>query len=359
MPDQPPAPRTDPVLGRIAESRLGHREAENNGPLARWGSKPAPPVPGAKWFEQYTCTPARLSNGLGTDRQWYALHYSSCLVRGFCDLGVIRAALADEGVFPVGALRKGAREASAMATLWFNLIHDSVCGTYHEVVLSFDVSLSRPDAIAFREGGLVSAPWALQYANFGPSVCDAQFLHSLWINSPLSITWGREMQAFPKHPKPVDSTLSDDAQAFAFDLSWDGQNVMRGAATKRFGFVPFLREGLGLVTSNGLLGVLGFLAAPAFDIPIVMPRRTATASQVPRRYVGHLWKGLHPYAVQVWPWGEGDRLELGHISLPTGCEEHNGHALLARAGFEPMAVTYLPRAAALVEGAATTGGELR
>ena len=55
--------------------------------------------------------------------------------------------------------------------------------------------------------------------------------------------------------------------------------------------------------------------------------------------------------MQVWPWGDGDELEFGDAELPTGCEDHNGHRLLRKAEFRPLSVTYLPRAAALVEAA--------
>lgn len=340
-------PSEDPVLGRLTESRVG--KGDTTSELAAWGGKPAAPVPGAAWYGGFAFEPARLSNGLATDRQWATFDFTSVLLRGFCDLDIVREALADDGVFPVGAVPAGDTKPRAMATIWLNVIHDSVCGRYHEVVLSFDVSLTQPDAVAFREGGLVAAPWALQYANFGPSVCDGQLLHSLWIDSPLSITWGREMQAFPKHPKPVKSTLTDDASAFAFDLSWDGRNVMRGRLAKRFGLAGFVRQGVGLVTANNPVGVTRFLASRAFDIPIVMPAKTAAQNGVPRRYVGHLWKGLDPFAVQVWRWSEGDTLELGDIEIPTGCEDHNGHALLARAGFQPVSVTYIAHAGAVVE----------
>ncbi len=331
--------KIDPVLGRIPESRVGR------GDLERWGSKPAAPVPGARWFEQFDYETARLSNGLETERQWYALHFRSFLVRGFCDLALVRDALAGEGLVPVGAQRMGKAVPEAMATLWFNLIEDSVCGTYHEIVLSFDVA-SSGEPVAFRTKG--PGTWELQYANFGPSVCEGQFLHSLWIDSPLSIAWGREMQGFPKHPKPVASRLDDGSLRFEFDLSWDGSNVMRGRIEKRF---AFLAQASGLVLAHGPVDVTKFVLSPSFDIPILMPKKTADRNGVGRRYVGHLWKGLHPFAVQVWPWGPNDALELGTIEVPTGCEDHNGHALLARARFSPASVTYLPRSAAIVESA--------
>ncbi|MEI6374560.1 MAG: hypothetical protein WCP26_12330 [Actinomycetes bacterium] len=342
-----PNPILDPVAGRVPESRIARGEAGDD--LAAWGATPARPVAGTAWFNQYSYHPATLSNGLTTDREWYAMSYTSFLIRGFCDMEVVSEALADEGVFPVGAQRKGDAAPKAMATIWLNIINDSVCGAYNEVVLSFDVNHSSAGKVAFREGGRVDATWALQYGNFGPSVCDSQFLHSLWIDSPLSISWGREMQAFPKHPKPVSSVLSDQPSEFTFDLSWDGHNVMKGRAAKRFGTVPFLREGMGLVAANGLTGVSGFLAAESFDIPITMPVKTAAENNVPRHYVGHLWKGRNPYAVQVWPWASDDVLDLGDVTEPTGCEDHNGHNLLKRAGFEPVSVTYVPRSSALVE----------
>jgi hypothetical protein len=329
--------RIDPVLGRIPDSRVGR------GGLEAWGSTPQPPVSGAAWFEQFAYQPARLSNGLETDRQWYALHFRSVLVRGFCDLAVVRRALEAEGLVPVGACREGSPTPEAMATLWFNRIEDSVCGTYCEIVLSFDVA-SSGEPVAFRTDG--PGTWELQYANFGPSVCEAQFLHSLWIDSPLSIAWGREMQGFPKHPKPVAARLDDAPDRYGFELAWDGQNVMRGRIAKRFSFPSQAR---GLVLAHGPFAVTRFVLAPAFDVPIRMPNKTAAQNRVGQRYVGHLWKGLDPFAVQVWPWHAGDSLELGSIEVPSGCEDHNGHALLARARFTPVSVTYLRRAAAIVE----------
>lgn len=343
-----PDPPEDPRLGRLTESRLGKPAAGPSGALAAWGAKPAPPVSGLAWLKSFRTDSARLSNGLATDRQWYAHDFTACLIKGFCRRDVIEAALSGEGCHAVGA--GDVSSPFAMATIWLNVIHDSVCGSYHEVVLSIDVSRTRADALAFRTAPSRAA-WALQYPSFGASVCDAQFLHSLWINSPLSITWGREMQAFPKHPKPVASTITDDPKQFRFDLRWDGQVVMRGAVRKRFGVRGFMRESLGLVGAHGVGRVSSFLAAKSFDVPLLMPAKTATAYDLPRRYLAHLWKGLNPAAVRVWPWGTDDVLELGDLNVSSGCEDHNGQQLLRRAEFRPVAVTYIPHASALIETA--------
>ena len=79
--------------------------------------------------------------------------------------------------------------------------------------------------------------------------------------------WGREMQGFPKHPKPVESTITDDAERFAFDLRWDGEVVMRGSVRKRFGVGGFLRESWGLFRNHRPERVLGFLAAILLTAP--------------------------------------------------------------------------------------------
>ena len=100
-----PNPIGDPTLGRLTESRVGRGEAGDH--LIEWGGVPKAPVAGSTWLDQFPSHPARLSNGLATDREWSAFSYSSCLIRGFCDMEVVRAALADEGVFPVGAIRRG------------------------------------------------------------------------------------------------------------------------------------------------------------------------------------------------------------------------------------------------------------
>lgn len=338
-----PLTRDDPTVGRVTESRTGGA----GGDLAVWGSKPAAPVCGPAWLRSFPTETARLSNGLGTDRQWYAFDFTAGLIKGLCRPEVIADALAPEGVHPVLVEVNGGRFATA--TLWLNVIRDSVCGAYHEVVLSFDVSTARADAVAVRTSA-ARAPWAVLYPNFGPSACDAQFLHSLWIDSPLSIAWGREMQGFPKHPRPVTTTITDDGR-FAFDVRHGSDVVMRGSTTKRFGVRGLLRESWGLVTTHRLGGVLGFLAAKSFDVPIRMPAATAAQNGVPRDYLAHLWKGLNPAAVRVWPWAADDVLELGDVAVETGCEPHNGHRLLRAAEFRPVSVTYLPRAAAFVGGA--------
>ncbi len=59
-------------------------------------------------------------------------------------------------------------------------------------------------------------------------------------------------------------------------------------------------------------------------------------------------------AVQCWPWGDGDTLELGNVVRPSGSEVNNGHDLIRQADFTPSVVTYLPFMQAYI-GEASTG----
>lgn len=340
----------DPINGRVTESRLGRKLEAPAHTQSQWGSIPAKPFCNLAWLQSFPTERAQLSNGLWSDRQWYAFDLTTCLVKGFCQYDDIANALADEGLYPIAAYCDG-NGPLAMATLWFNIIRDSVCGTYHEVVLSIDVSQTKSEKVAFQVGS-ANSPWAILYPNFSHGVCEAQFLHSLWINSPLSIAWGREMQGFPKHPQPVTSVLADEDQAFTFDLKWDDAIVLRGQTQKHFGLREFIQQARGLITTQKTMEVLRFLTHRSFDVPIVMPLKTTTQNQVPRHYVGHLWKGLSLAAVQVWPWGAGDTLEFGEIAIETGCEPHNGHRLLQTSKFQPVSVTYIPRMSAFVSNSA-------
>lgn len=335
-------------LGRITESRLGYGP---NAPVdfRSWGARPIPAVCGNHWLDAYQPEPGRLSIGLGTHRQWYSHHFTACIIKGFCRHDLIADALKDEGLYPVAAYvdQDG---PLAMASIWLNVIHDSVCGCYHEVVISFDVNRTRSDAVAFRTSSS-KAPWALLYPNFGTSACDGQFLHSLYIDSPISISWGREMQSFAKHPQPTQTSISDGPATIGFDVAWGGQTILKGSVAKRFGLAGLMKESIGLLRTQPFGEVMGFLIKPAIETPMFQPRKTARQHNNGTNYLAHLWKGISPNAVQAWPWAETDTLDLGTITQATGVEDHNAHDLLRRADFKPVTVSYMPRLAAFIESA--------
>ncbi|MDF1844670.1 MAG: hypothetical protein P1U77_24915 [Rubripirellula sp.] len=311
-------------LGRITESRID----------LPWG-RPAKKVRNLTWFNKRTFTTAKLSTGLSTERQWYAYDSTAMIVKGHCAYQPIANALAAEGLVPVRT-----SDERAIVSIWFNQLRDSVCGTYHEIVMSIDSAISGEDSKAgFSSTG---NPFHYLYNQLGGSVCKQQFLHSLYINSPLSIAWGREMQAFPKHPLPVDSQLNDGKHSFEAKLAWDSDLIAQATIRKRWGLRASLAEGLGLVTTARLSDVARFLNASEIEVPIQMPRRTASRYDVPTNYLAFIRKGKNPAAIRCWPWHDDDTLELGRVRKSTDCEDHNGHLLFQAADFRPKVVSYIP-----------------
>jgi len=265
------------------------------------------------------------------------------------NVDVALQALKDEpGLYPV---LSSPGSSQALATIWINDIDDCVCGRYHEYIISIDVSTTpgRTSNVLLQDTSTAAA-YACWYNNFSTDICQAQYLHSLYINSPLSIAWGREMQAFPKHPIPVESEITLSTPTKAFSCFWGAERIMTMSTKEHvFGVTAFLQQAIGLITTVGLRKVLRFLVSPSFDVGIYMPTATAQQNQRPRQYVGTLWKGLSPLAVQVWPWNaETDRLELGNVMKPTGAEAGNGAAWLKQGGFQPLSLCFVERMSGIV-----------
>ncbi len=323
--------------------------------LKQYGVDPAsvqPPPGGMSFFERFSFNPDKLSisETLTTDREWSVGRASILIVKGIVDLEPIQEALREEGLHPVLCRVKGEDKLKALASIWINELHDSVCGAYHEYVISFDVHKTRQEVVAFSPG-LSPAAYACWYNNFGDDVCEAQFLHSLYINSPLSIAWGREMQAFPKHPEPVQSVIDLDGtkKVQSCEMKWDSETILRIATERRFGMGGFVKEGAGLITQLGPVKVTRFLGNPVFGSHIIMPRKTAAQNDRPIDYTAHIWKGLHPMAVKLWPWNpETDSITLGGITKESGCEDNNGIALLKKASFQPLSVCSIDELSAVV-----------
>ncbi|MDG1873481.1 MAG: acetoacetate decarboxylase family protein [Mariniblastus sp.] len=310
--------------GRITESRTD----------PTWGCSPSR-IKNSKWFEAHKYTAGQLSLGHKTDQQYYFYDATGLVIKGHCSYKEISSALAEEGLNPIRTT-----DGRAFVSIWFNIIRDSVCGEYHEIAISIDATQCGENCgvdVASKDN-----PFHHLYSNFGNSVCKCQFMHSLYINSPVSIAWGREMQAFPKHIDPVDSMIEDNSRCFESKIQWQNDLIFRASVRKQFGVAQFVKQGLGLVSGIGPLSMLNFLTASQFEVPIQMPQKIARQYSLPSKYLSVIRKGLHPGSVQCWPWGDSDMLELGDVVRQSGSEANNGHDLIRRSDFTPTVVTYLP-----------------
>lgn len=289
-------------------------------------------IANAGFFDSFDYTPGTLSSGIPTEKPYYCYAGASVVIKGTCAAEPIRAALAREGLHPVLTA-----DGRAMASLWVNEIRDSVIGGYHEIALSFDAA----DRAGVRAAARGSGPYALVYNYLGGECIN--FIHTLWINSPLSISWGREMQAFPKHPDPVQSRIEIGAGRAAFSAAWGDRSILRGQVRIPGAIANTLPQVLGVSAACGPLALLRFACSRVVRFTMLFPKTTRRQYGVACAHRGHLFKGLSPSAVLVYPWTSADSLEWGTGLHDRAAEGHESPTdLLVAAGFEPRVVTCLP-----------------
>lgn len=325
---QPPTPTELPasVAGRRTEGR-----ALGRGSLER--------IPNLGFFDSFRYTPATLSSGVRTEKPYYCYGGASIIVKGTCDAAPVTQALAREGLHPVLTA-----DGRAMASLWVNEIGDSVIGGYHEIALSFDAA-DRPGVRVAARG---DSAYALAYNYLGGECLN--FIHTLWISSPLSILWGREMQAFPKHPRPVNSVIEIGGGSARFSAQWGDRRILAGRIRVPNAWTNLPGQLLGVSLACGPLRLLRFAASPVVRFTTVFPRATRRQYGVTCAHRGHLYKGLSPAGVLVYPWNENDTLEWGTGFADLVADDHESPTdLLVAARFQPRMVTCLPRLQLVIE----------
>lgn len=287
-------------------------------------------IPNLGLFKRFQYTSHRLSNGVETEKPYYCYNAEILIMKGACQAAPMEKALAKEGLYPVRTA-----DGRALASIWINQLKDSVIGPYHEIVFALDASL-RPDAVA-----PVRGPFGTLYSFFGGECLN--YLHTLYITSPLSIMWGREMQAFPKHPTPCQASTRFGSDAIEFDVAWGDKKLLSGQVGNRWGMRAFALQSLSLVGAFGLGRVLRFLTSPVVPMPIRMPASVKAQYGIKNDHMGHILKGLNPFGIRAWPWLKHDRLELG---LGRQAEATDGQEsatdLWHQAEFQPMIAVHVP-----------------
>lgn len=310
----------DDVVGRRPESRA-------------LGGSTTRHIPHLGFFESFAYEPKVLSSGVRTEKPYYCYLGASVVVKGTCDAEPIRRALAREGLHPI---LDG--DGQALASLWVNDIRDSVIGGYHEIALSFDAA----DRPGVRPAARGTGPYSLVYNYLGGECIN--FIHTLWINSPLSIRWGREMQAFPKHPEPVSSRIEIGRREARFSAAWGERPILQGRVhlPNAWGNAP--AQLAGVARACGALPLLRFAVSPVVRFPMLFPKTTRQQYGVTCAHRGHLYKGLSPTGVLVYPWRDDDELIWGTGLKDRAAEDHESPTdLLVEARFRPRAITYLPQ----------------
>jgi hypothetical protein len=170
---------------------------------------------GPSLFEAYPTTEQyELSSGAVCDIPYACRSADFAVLHGPADLAVVRRLLAGQRYQPVSV--GGGRCAAA---LWLADYHDTTCGPYKELILSFAVSQKPLEVQA-------NGPFELLQAGAHP---DATALcYKLILDQQVPIDFGREVHGHAKHPTPQPVNISFSAPWCRFDVSCEGKRVLFG-----------------------------------------------------------------------------------------------------------------------------------
>ncbi|MDY7228015.1 hypothetical protein [Hyalangium rubrum] len=184
-------------------------------------TRPAPSL-----FEAYPPTEDyELSSGVVCQVPYACRDADMAVLHGTADLEVVRRLLAGQRYQPVSI---GANRCTA--ALWLADYHDTTCGPYKELIVSFAVS-TKPLEIP------ASGPLELLQAGAHP---DATVLcYKLILDQQVPIDYGREVHGHAKHPTPQPVDIAFSAPWCRFDVTCEGKRVA-------FGRVRFPEEPTGV-----------------------------------------------------------------------------------------------------------------
>jgi hypothetical protein len=192
-------------------------------------------TPSPSLFEIYPPSEAyELSSGVVCEIPYACRSADFAVLHGPADIEVVRRLLAGQRYQPVSV-----GGGKCAASLWLADYHDTSCGPYKELILSFTVSLKPLEVVA-------SAPMERLAASGHP---DATLLcQKLILDQQVPIDFGREVHAHAKHttPQPVDISFS--ASSCKFNVSCDGHRVAFGQVRLPEEPAAMMRASFGFVT---------------------------------------------------------------------------------------------------------------
>jgi hypothetical protein len=125
------------------------------------------------------------------------------------------------------------------AALWIADYHDTSCGPYKEIILSFPSSLKALEMTA-------NSPMELLQAGALPD--STIYCHKLILDQQVPIDFGREVHGHAKHPTPQPVDISFAPPWCRFDVACDGKRVAFGKVRLPEELSPPQRVSFGFVT---------------------------------------------------------------------------------------------------------------
>lgn len=165
----------------------------------------------------------------------YACRDADMLVlHGPVDLAVARRLLAGQRYQPVSV--GGGRTAAA---IWLAHYHDTTCGPYKELIVTFPVSSKPLEVVA-------NSP--LELLNAGAHPDATAYCYKLVLDQQVPIDFGREVHGHAKHPTPQPVDVSFSAPWCRFNVSCEGKRITFGKVRYPEEPAPVQRLSIGFVT---------------------------------------------------------------------------------------------------------------
>jgi hypothetical protein len=190
---------------------------------------------GQSLFDAYPTTEEyELSSGVVCEIPYACRSADMVVLHGSADLEVARRLLAGQPYQPVSV-----GNGRCTAALWIADYHDTTCGPYKELIVSFAVSTKPLEVVA-------SSPLELLQAGAHP---DATALcYKLLLDQQVPIDYGREVVGHAKHPTPQPVEISWSAPWCRFDVACEGKRVVFGRVRFPEEPAPAQRISFGFVT---------------------------------------------------------------------------------------------------------------
>jgi hypothetical protein len=213
-------------------------------------------TPAPSLFEAYPPSEDyELSSGVVCEIPYACRSADFAVLHGLAELEVVRRLLAGQRYQAVSV-----GGGKAAAALWIADYHDTTCGPYKELILSFPVSLKPLEVVA-------GSPMELLQAGAHP---EATILClKLILDQQVPIDFGREVHGHAKHPTPQPVDISFSPPFCRYNVSCDGKRVVAGQVRLPEASTEMVRASFGFVTPKEVLqtrNIMHFDLAPSFRL---------------------------------------------------------------------------------------------
>ncbi|ADO72344.1 acetoacetate decarboxylase family protein [Stigmatella aurantiaca] len=173
------------------------------------------PLTESSLFDAYPSTEEyELSSGAVCPVPYVCRSADMVVLHGPADIEPVRSLLAGQRYQPVSI-----GHGQCAVSIWVANYHDTTCGPYKELIVTFMVSL-KPLEVP------VHAPLELLQPLAHPDV--TTFCYKLILDQQVPIDFGREVHGHAKHPSPQPVNIAFSTPWCQFDVACEGKRLVQG-----------------------------------------------------------------------------------------------------------------------------------